>query len=327
MPFSFYWQRRPGVAGAPPMSPCQMSSRQTQLIPLFCDAGSSAPSKLAFIPSCYLMLQSRLFSSTSNTRNTFPPTTNKENYGHSDPVKTVSTASTASTAPTEAANSADDDLDVPPLPSLVNRLNLAISNHPYESLISLIGLEIATIFGCYGAILASDLHFSPEFALAFALSRPLRRVRFPLEVAVAAALSKVLPSLCAIKISNLAAVIPASMRKGVQIRAKSEGHIGRGMRFMQDTIDRYGASYFIGARMVGVSLVLALYQAIRMGIDVQPFLDSVGVGQVGNVLADWAAAVVLSSSMYPLSISLTAFVAPVLATARKNIVGAAKRRS
>ena len=64
-----------------------------------------------------------------------------------------------------------------------------------------------------------------------------------------------------------------------------------------------------------------------MGIDVQPLLDSVGVGQVGTVLADWAGAVVLSSSLYPVSISLTAFVAPALASVRNRVAGARRDRS
>jgi hypothetical protein len=140
-------------------------------------------------------------------------------------------------------------------------------------------------------------------------------------------MSKVWPSLRAVKISNLFKVIPPSMRKTVQSRAEAEGHVGRGMRFVQGTIDTYGVSYFIGARVVGVSLVFALYQAIKMGIDVQPLLDSVGVGQVGTVLADWAGAVVLSSSLYPVSISLTAFVAPALASVRNRVAGARRDRS
>ncbi len=215
----------------------------------------------------------------------------------------------------------------PSLPYLVNKLNAAISQHPHESLVSLLGLEIVTIFSCYGAILSSGVHFSPEFALAFALSRPLRRVRLPVEVAVAAALSKICPSLCSVKISNLVNVIPASMRKNVQNRAEAGGPVGRGMRFIQGTVDKYGVSYFIGARLVGVFLVFALYQAIRMGVNVQPLLDSVGVGQVGTVLADWAAAVVLSSTLYPFSISLTAFLAPALASARNSVVGGSKGRT
>lgn len=206
------------------------------------------------------------------------------------------------------------------LPFLVNKLNFAIRNHPYESLVSLVGLEIATIFGCYGIILASNMHFSAEFALAFALSRPLRRLRFPIEIAAAAGLSRIWPSLRAIQLSNLINVVPSSMKKKFQSKSESEGNIGRGMRFLQETIDKYGASYFIGARIVGVTLVFALYEAIKLGVDVHQFLEYLGIADVGSVLADWAAAVVASSSLYPVSISMTAFVAPQLAALRKRML-------
>ena len=217
------------------------------------------------------------------------------------------------------------------LPFLVRRLNAAIRNHPQESLASLLGLEIATMFSCYGAIQASGVDFPPEFALAFALSRPLRRLRFPVEIAAAGALSRAFPSLRAIEISKLVNVVPKSVRSAVSERTSgpsddggsgdgSTSIVGRGLRVVQGTVDRYGAAYFVGARMVGVSIVFVLYQALRMGVDVAPMLEQLGVSEVGSVLGDWAGAVVLSSSLYPVSISMTAFAAPALARLRRRVL-------
>lgn len=53
------------------------------------------------------------------------------------------------------------------------------------------------------------VEFSPEFALAFAASRPFRRIRLPLDLAAAAAVAKLFPVLSRVKLSELTNVMPA----------------------------------------------------------------------------------------------------------------------
>lgn len=52
------------------------------------------------------------------------------------------------------------------------------------------------------------MEFSPEFALAFAASRPFRRFRLPLDLAVAAAVSKAVPAFSRVRLSDLTGAIP-----------------------------------------------------------------------------------------------------------------------
>ena len=189
----------------------------------------------------------------------------------------------------------------------------------------MIGLDIAMVFGCYQAIQFTGYTFSAEFALAFALSRPLRRVRFPVEVAVASVLSNAFPSLAAIELTKLSNAMPQSTKESMQQYASSNTVIGRGLTYAKDSLDKYGASYMISSRIVGVTVICSIYQALLLGLDVQPYLESWGYDNVGNVLGQWAGAVVMSTLMYPLSISSTAYLAPWLSTLRKRVQGQKER--
>lgn len=176
------------------------------------------------------------------------------------------------------------------------------------------------IFGTYQLIKYTGINFSAEFALAFAISRPLRKPRFPLELAAAATLSKLIPSLTHIELSSLGAVLPSNARRAAHERASKSDRVGRSMKYALDSVDKYGASYMIGSRFVGVCIVLSLHEMLLLGVDVQPYLESWGYENVGNALGQWAGAVVLSSSFYPLSIASTAYLAPLLASVRSRIV-------
>lgn len=54
----------------------------------------------------------------------------------------------------------------------------------------------------------TGIEFSPEFALAFAASRPFRRFRLPLDLVVAAAVSKAFPAFSRVRLSELAGALP-----------------------------------------------------------------------------------------------------------------------
>ena len=92
----------------------------------------------------------------------------------------------------------------------------------------------------------------------------------------------------------------------------------RPLRWMQQagtvartTADRYGAAYFLSARYLGVGIVLGLYGAVATGIDVAPYLERIGASPaLGTALGTWAAAVTLSSAVYPLSVLAAASIAP-----------------
>ena len=77
-------------------------------------------------------------------------------------------------------------------------------------------------------------------------------------------------------------------------------------------MNQYGLCFFVASRFVGVGVVFCLYEAILYGVDISPMIEYLGAESVGDVLGDWAGAVVLSSSMYPATIYSVSHLAPVV---------------
>ena len=135
----------------------------------------------------------------------------------------------------------------PPLPFIVQKLNHSIEHHPAECAASLVGLDIVLIFGCYQAIQLTGIQFSAEFALAFAVSRPLRKLRLPFEIAAAAGLSKLVPSLKHIELAKLSQLIPASVKEGMSQVTTPDTRMGRSAKYMKDVLVKHG-KYFKSER-------------------------------------------------------------------------------
>ena len=88
---------------------------------------------------------------------------------------------------------------------------------------------------------------------------------------------------------------------------------------MKQVVDEYGAAYMIGSRLTGVVVIFGLYGAILQGIDVKPVLEKFGIEEVGEALGTWAAAVVLSSTIYPATLGMTGYAAPLLNRAFRSL--------
>eukprot|EP01136_Pigoraptor_vietnamica_P041319 Opistho-1_new@14162 len=232
-------------------------------------------------------------------------------------------------------NNADDDARDP---AVVRLLNTAIRKHPAEAIVSLFSLEILSIYGTHAVLVASGVEFPTEFAVAFVIGRALRRVRLPLELAVAAALTRVFPSLRRIKLTDLKHAMPLIFRpreqqQEQQQQATSPSLVRRAVGALGDVMDSYGAAYLVSARFVGASIVMSLYTAMRAGgFDAQFIVDKLEVIGIhagtgtGAVVGTWAGAVVLSSVFYPLTICCSAYLAPNIARLSSALKAVLRRR-
>ena len=99
---------------------------------------------------------------------------------------------------------------------LAGRLNSSFSSWPRSSVACLLGCEILSIYGSHTALVAAGVSVPPEFALAFALSRPFRRMRLPVELLGAGVLSRAVPALTEVKLTGLTAGLPESVRNVVR---------------------------------------------------------------------------------------------------------------
>lgn len=191
------------------------------------------------------------------------------------------------------------------------RIDTANSNYerlPRHAAATLIGCEMGTIFLTHQFIVWSGIHVPAAFALGFALSRPFRRPRLPVEIAMAALLSRVAPELTRLKLTTLmAGVLPTQVKT-----SKAAGNVMRwkGAARLKEIVDKYGACYFIGARWTGVLSVLIFTGCLEAGVDLAPLMNQVGLNpEVGRKLGTWALAVTASSALYPFSVGFASVVA------------------
>ncbi|KAK1948565.1 hypothetical protein P3T76_000854 [Phytophthora citrophthora] len=206
------------------------------------------------------------------------------------------------------------------LDRVVDKLNDSIKKHPGETLAVLFASDIGSIGAMYGAISLTGIEFSPEFALAFAASRPFRRFRLPLDLAVAAGVAKIFPAFSKVRLSELTGALPNGASASASSTISSSGFMSKTMNKAKEVIDNYGAAYMMGSRIAGVGVVCSLYALIKQGVDVMPILASLGMGEVGEALGGYAAAVVFGSVVYPFTLGVSGYIAPVVAKVRRTIM-------
>ncbi|RLN89431.1 hypothetical protein BBJ28_00001221 [Nothophytophthora sp. Chile5] len=220
--------------------------------------------------------------------------------GNGAPIRPFATA-----APEEPPQE-EDSKSVGFLDRVVGKLNDSIKKYPGETIAVLFASDIGSIGAMYGALSISGIEFSPEFALAFAASRPFRRFRLPLDLAVSAAVAKVFPVFSHVRLSDLAGALPN--RPGTSVPSTTSSLASKTMAKAKEVVDNYGAAYMMGSRLAGVSVVCGLYLLIKQGVDVMPLLASLGVEEVGTALGSYAAAVVFSSAFYPVTLGVSGYI-------------------
>ncbi|RLN57306.1 hypothetical protein BBJ29_006110 [Phytophthora kernoviae] len=233
-------------------------------------------------------------------------------------LRSLSTSS-ASQPPKDEDESTTAKPKVAFLDRVVNKLNDSIKKHPGETLAVLFASDIGSIGAMYGLLSVSGLEFSPEFALAFAASRPFRRFRLPLDLAVAAAVSKAFPAFSKVRLSDLTGALPDQASDSAS-KISTLSMVSKAMTKAKEVVDNYGAAYMMGSRLAGVGVVCALYGLIKQGVDVMPLLATLGVDEVGTALGSYAAAVVFSSAFYPVTLGVSAYIVPPVAKLRRTIM-------
>jgi hypothetical protein len=208
--------------------------------------------------------------------------------------------------------------------SACHKMAWSFKHYPKTNLGVLVGLELTTISITHTAIISSGIHVPAQFALAFALSRPFRRIRLPMELAGAAMLVKLFPDLSVVRPSTLIDSLTIKEQQQQQhplLDRLRSNRVGKFALAVGDAIDSYGLAYFIAARWTGVIWVSTIYAALESKVvNIDQFLAWSGTAEIGSVLATWAAAVVTSSAIYPLSIYIgSAILAPPLGRSLSRI--------
>ena len=135
--------------------------------------------------------------------------------------------------------------------------NRVLKVNPFTCVVYIAGVR-AGLFGV-GTLLCKAVGVPSEVALAFAVTRPLKRVRLPLDLGGAYALSKVFPLLKQVEIWRL--VMPIAGGKDVEAYTKKvQEKYPRASAWWDrgtELVDQYGAAYFVSRDLVGIALMVA----------------------------------------------------------------------
>ena len=208
--------------------------------------------------------------------------------------------------------------------NFASRINKSIKEYPIETVGTIMSLEMGTIFGTYGGLVYLSVDFPAEFAFAFAISRLVRRVRLPVEIVVAKGMKTMAPVLATVRILDLFSKLTPGKEKTSTCESETRDQskmsfLEKGSNYVYDTVNQYGLCYFLSSRLVGVVVVFGIYESILLGVDMSPLIEYFGAEKVGDVLGTWAGAVVISSTLYPVTIFATSHIAPYIGQKREEI--------
>jgi hypothetical protein len=210
-------------------------------------------------------------------------------------------------------------------------------------MVSLALLEAGSIFLTRSLLSSSGVELPALFAVAFALSMPLRRAVLPkLAVALpmATLVHRLAPSLAKVHVSNVwrgreqwmpawairwiarwttpSAPSESAAATGVAASAAPPSprvSLSRLPAFLSSLSDRFGLSLILSYRVAGCVLVHAVYLALSRGVDLDPLLQLCDVTadlRAPSVIGAHAGAVVYSALWFPVTVFLAPYPAKLL---------------
>ena len=207
-------------------------------------------------------------------------------------------------------------------------MNDAIDNYRMETIVLYVACDIGSISMAYLVVDAVGYAGSADLAIALALSRVVRRIRLPLDVAMAALLARAYPPLTQVKLSRLFTGKP---EPGAPPLPPSAGVIGRMLDAAKLVADTYGIAFLASQRMVvGLASVGCIYTLLQSGVDVQGWLAAHGMplaGVVGETAGRYAAAMCLAALAFPATILSAGALARIVGRIRRKGVGGAHTKA
>lgn len=145
---------------------------------------------------------------------------------------------------------------------------------------------------------------APDFAIGWFVMRMTSRLRMPLNLALAAPMSRFFPALSELKVSPLLSVFAADEESAAKMKAarekletspqltefaqrcvkKSFSGFSRFTAWVEGPIDKYGLSYFLSSKVTNVSTLTGATYLSMQGMDLPNLLTSWGLS--GDLQAD-----------------------------------------
>lgn len=213
--------------------------------------------------------------------------------------------------------------------TMVDSLNRAISNYP--TVTGWIWLYHGPTFAgaSYALLTAATMAtglgglIPIELGPAFVIHGVTRRFRLPLVLAVAAGLSKLAPSLTTVPVTRMLAAPfvsighlkspPQPVRAGSLTDRYRKGRdwlVAKGIALDKavggsDMVNKFGLAYVVAGRCVGTASLIAIAAGLRQGVDIQPWMDSIGTSIDGMLPA-----VTMPKLQWPFADSALASISP-----------------
>ena len=141
------------------------------------------------------------------------------------------------------------------------------------------------------------------------------KFRRPIDVALAAILSKSFPMLRQIKVSSLFSPPP-------QDEAMKGTMLGKAMAWVQGPMDKYGFSFYLSCKLTSFASIAGTAAAIKYGVDISSALTYFGVPDIiQDASAAFAVATMTNIILIPAHFALVSAVVPTVGEYVKSTRG------
>lgn len=190
------------------------------------------------------------------------------------------------------------------VPLWIQRFNNNITKDPTATIPLFLVLRNGTWYALV-SLISQTMTVGPEFAVAYLAVRLTGKFRRPLDIALAALLSKSFPLLSQVKMSAL--IAPS-------LPPDDPSHntaMGKAMAWLSAPMDKYGFSFYLSCKMTGFVSIAGVAAAIRYGLDISSALTWAGVPEtIQDASGAFGLATLVNISLIPVHFALTAALAP-----------------
>jgi hypothetical protein len=168
---------------------------------------------------------------------------------------------------------------------------------------------------------------SPELAVGYLIAKFSGKVRQPLNMAVAALLSKLFPALQTLNSSALLGapqvpnkslnnVVPGELLKDagkLPDKHDTSTRLQSAIDFIRGPIDKFGFSYFLASKLNVVVTICGSAAAIHYGVDLNPVLSTLGMpATIQSGVGAMAAATLTNVGLLPFQMFALTALTPTL---------------
>ena len=206
-------------------------------------------------------------------------------------------------------------------PWWVSRLNLALERAPLSYICSFIVIDISSCLCILAYLQWQMVQVSPEFSVAYGISRALRFQRLALDVTGAKFLTLMVPAIKNVKVELIFEAIQRR-KNGILGGTLHETKLSNDNNNFNSILERttskatrlsseYGLALMTSKNLIGPINHFLLYTFLKSGFDLSKWKWLTSVGDAGAIVGRMAYASWLSTILFPFVVMSAAYCAPL----------------